>query len=97
MKELVMDATEWQTTDDLFLSFFRVVEAPSWHGKNFNALRDSIGTGQINNVEVPYRIVFNNYDRVNPQVKDDSDHFIEVIHELASEGVPVEIRSESSC
>lgn len=45
--------------------FFQVVGAPAWHGRNFNALRDSIETGQINAVEVPYRIVIKNFDRVS--------------------------------
>jgi RNAse (barnase) inhibitor barstar len=96
MRELVMDASEWKTVDDLFRSFFRVVEAPSWHGRSFNALRDSIGAGQINIIEVPYRLVFSNYDKIHPAVKEQAEHFIDVIHELAGQGVPVEIRVEHS-
>jgi RNAse (barnase) inhibitor barstar len=96
MRELEMDASEWETVDDLFRSFFRVVGAPSWHGRNFNALRDSIGAGQINNIEVPYRLVFRNDDKIHPAVKERAEHFIAVIHELAGQGVPVEIRVEHS-
>jgi RNAse (barnase) inhibitor barstar len=96
MRELVMDAADWETTDDLFLSFFQVVGAPSWHGKNFNALRDSVGTGAINQIEVPYRLVLKNYDRIHRSMKGEADYFIAVINELSSEGVPVEIRIEPS-
>ena len=94
MRELVMDAAGWESTDDLFLSFFRAVGAPDWHGKNFNALRDSIGTGDINLIEVPYRLLLKNYDQIGQAVKCDVDHFVNVINEIASEGVPVEIRIE---
>jgi RNAse (barnase) inhibitor barstar len=91
-----MDASEWKSVDDIFGAFFRVVEAPSWHGRNFNALRDSIRGGRINNIEVPYCLVFRNYDKVRPGVQEGADHFVDVIRELAREGVPVEIRTEHS-
>jgi RNAse (barnase) inhibitor barstar len=96
VRELVMDASEWKSVDDLLLAFFRVVEAPSWHGRNFNALRDSIGGGQINKIEVPYRLIFKNYDKICSAVKEGAEQFIDVIRQLADEGVPVEICIETS-
>lgn len=83
-----MDGAEWKTVEDLFLSFFRVVETPAWHGRNFTAVRDSTRGGQINNIEVPYRLVFKNYDRVNTSVNDEADHFVEIIQELSGQGFP---------
>ena len=56
MTELQLDGSNWKTTDDFYDAFFRAVGAPSWHGRNFNALRDSIITGQINKIELPYTI-----------------------------------------
>jgi RNAse (barnase) inhibitor barstar len=91
-----MDAAGWKTTDDLYHSFFLAVGAPDWHGRNFNALHDSIGVGQINQIEVPYRLVIANYDKVHPAVKELAGHFIDLIHELGEKGVPVEIRVENS-
>ena len=89
-----MDAASWQTRDDLYLSFFAAVGAPDWHGKNFNAIRDSIALGQINKVEVPYRLVLSNYDLVDPALKGDAENFLNLIRELAAEGVAVGIRTE---
>ena len=91
-----MDAAGWETMDDLFRSFFQLAGAPSWHGKNFNALRNSIATGAINKVEVPCRLILKNFDRIAPTAKDDVDSFVEVIYELAREGVLVEIEVENS-
>jgi RNAse (barnase) inhibitor barstar len=91
-----MDAAESRTTHDFFQSFFRAVGAPAWHGTNFSALRDSIGVGQINEIEVPYRLVFANFDKVEPAVKELAGDFADLIHEMAEKGVPVEIRVETS-
>ena len=91
MKELFMDAAQWKSIDDLYLSFFEAVKAPAWHGKNLNAVRDSIGAGQINGIEVPYRLVIKNYGALSGELKAQTDFFIEVISDLAKEGVQVEV------
>jgi RNAse (barnase) inhibitor barstar len=96
VKELFMDASQWKTIDDLYLSFFEAVKAPAWHGKNLDAVRDSIGTGRINGIEVPYCLVLRNYDHLPDHLKEKTDFFIEAISDLAKEGIPVEIRIESS-
>jgi RNAse (barnase) inhibitor barstar len=57
MKELVLDGSTWQNRDDVYDAFFKAVGAPDWHGRNFDALNDSIATGSINKIEVPYRLI----------------------------------------
>ena len=96
VKELVMDASSWKTVDDLYLSFFTAVQAPAWHGKNLDAVRDSIGTGRINGIEVPYCLVLRNCNHLPDSLKEETDSFIKVVSQLAQEGIPVDIRLESS-
>jgi RNAse (barnase) inhibitor barstar len=57
MKELILNGASWRTRDNVYDAFFQAVGAPEWHGRNIDALRDSIATGSINAVEVPYRLV----------------------------------------
>jgi RNAse (barnase) inhibitor barstar len=94
MRELTLDGALWETCDDLYDSFFRAVGAPDWHGRNFNALRDSIEGGDINEVEVPYRLIIKNYDKIAAEAKKMADDFIDLIRELAARGCPVEVRTE---
>jgi len=91
MKQLRLDATEWKTRDDFYDAFFRAVGAPSWHGRNFDALNDSIGTGQINQVEVPYEIVIANSSAAKGEVQVMIHEVAKLIRRLAEGGCPVEI------
>ncbi len=91
-----MDATNWKSLDDLYDSFFVAVHAPAWHGRNLNAVRDSIGGGQINEIEVPYCLVLRHYDRISGHLKEETDIFIEVVSDLEKGRVPVKIRAENS-
>jgi RNAse (barnase) inhibitor barstar len=57
MKELLMDGRDWKGRDDVYNSFFHTVGAPSWHGRNFNAVRDNIASGKC--------LVIQNYDLIS--------------------------------
>jgi len=96
MKELFLDGAGWQTKDDVYDAIFRAVRAPEWHGRNFDALNDSIATGAINEVEVPYRLVIKSYDRIGGEAKKMTDDFVDMIHEITARGCPVEIRLEAT-
>jgi RNAse (barnase) inhibitor barstar len=94
MRELVLNGADWTTKDDVYDSFFRAVGAPGWHGRNLDALADSISSGSINQIEVPYRLVIKSYDRIGLHTKPMTDSFINLVHGLAADGCPVEIRVE---
>ena len=66
--------------------------APEWHGRNFDALNDSIATGSINQVEVPYRLVMKHYNQIGGEARKMTDDFVDLIHEIAARGYAVEIR-----
>jgi RNAse (barnase) inhibitor barstar len=94
MRELVLNGADWATNDDVYNAFFTAVGAPVWHGRNLDALADSISGGSINQVEVPYRLIVKGYDRVGSDAKAMADSFINLVRELAADGCPVEIRVE---
>jgi Barstar (barnase inhibitor) len=91
----VLDASKWHTSDDVYDSFFAVVGAPSWHGRNFDALEDSIETGSINQCEVPYWLIIKGYGKVGDGAREMASKFINFISELEARGIPVAIRIEN--
>jgi RNAse (barnase) inhibitor barstar len=94
MKTLVLDATGWQTPDDFYDAFFAAVSAPNWHGRNFNALRDSIANGSVNKVEAPYTLVVRNVSDIGADARNVLRQFEDLIKELAAKGTAVAITLE---
>jgi RNAse (barnase) inhibitor barstar len=94
--EFTMDAATWNSKDDVYDAFFSVVGAPSWHGRNFDALNDSIANGEINKVEVPYRLVIINFDLIGAGAKKMAGDFVDLVREIAARGVPIEIVVQNS-
>jgi Barstar (barnase inhibitor) len=90
--ELELNAAGWCSSDDVYDAFFKAVGAPEWHGRNFDALNDSIGTGSINKTEVPYRIVIRNAGGIGSDAAAFVNDFEILMRDLQSRGCPVEMR-----
>jgi len=91
MRERVLDGRNRNTSDDVYDSFFKAVRAPEWHGRNFNALIDSIETGSINEIGVPYRLIITHNGTVGEGARKMVSDFVDLIHEMKARGCPVDI------
>jgi hypothetical protein len=89
--ELKMDARGWKGFDDLYDSFFAAVGAPVWHGRNFDALNDSIVGGGINRVDLPYVLVIENLDGTSAEGYVATQQFILFVRELEGKGCPISV------
>ena len=58
MKAIELRAQGWNTAVDFYDALLAAIGAPAWHGKNVNALVDSMIWGGINSVEPPYEVRF---------------------------------------
>lgn len=89
---LTLDAKSWRSSGDVYEDLFNVLGSPAWHGKNFDALHDSIVTGQINSLEVPYTLSICGMSSAKPEVRLFVKHLIDLISRFESEGCPISIR-----
>jgi RNAse (barnase) inhibitor barstar len=95
MRELILNARDWRSPDDFYDAFFAAVGAPPWHGRNFNALRDSICAGRINAIEPPYRVRIKNYSLIGASAREVASDFVELLNELRRDGVEVDVAVET--
>ena len=95
MPEIIMDGSNWTTPDDVYDAFFKAVGAPAWHGRNFNALRDSIAVGRVNRLEIPYSIKIRNYSSIGAGARETARGFIDLINDLHASGCSVRLEIES--
>jgi hypothetical protein len=91
-RELTLNAGAWQSANDFYSAFFLAVGAPEWHGRNFDALIDSIQTGRINQIEVPYKILIQSPSNDNEGVKTILRDLAELVLDMQSNGCPVSLQ-----
>ena len=71
MKEINLDARAWRNRDDFYGALLPSLGAPHWHGRNLDALNDSLAALHILGIEVPKAPTKRDQDMMFEQVKDD--------------------------
>lgn len=92
---LELDGSNWKSIDDVYNSLFATLGSPAWHGRNFDALNDSIVTGGINAVEVPYRLLIGGLRAAPPEVRDFVSQLSTFISDREAQGCPISVRISS--
>jgi RNAse (barnase) inhibitor barstar len=92
MRTLLLAGEYWRTRDDFYDVFLTAVGAPAWDGRNFDALRDSIGTGDINQIEIPYEIHITGLAHMSAEARQIVNDFRDLINNLKAEGEAVAIQ-----
>jgi RNAse (barnase) inhibitor barstar len=70
MRVIELDARNWRTELDFYNALLAALGAPEWHGRNLNALTDSMIYGGINAVEPPYSIRIRGTQKLAKDVRD---------------------------
>jgi RNAse (barnase) inhibitor barstar len=71
MRVIELDARGWKTVDDFYDAVLPELGAPAWHGRNANALNDSVIWGGINAVNPPLMIRVRGLEDVPEAVVDE--------------------------
>jgi RNAse (barnase) inhibitor barstar len=80
-----LDGGAWTTADDFYTSYFAAVGAPEWHGRNLDALWDSLTAGGINQSNPPYQIRISGTARMSSDAREMVRRFEALLHEAEQE------------
>lgn len=94
VQHVILSAKRWRTSNDVYDDLFCALGSPTWHGKNFNALHDSIVTGQINTLEIPYTLTIREISSAKSEARLFVDDLVSLIRKFEAEGCPISIHVE---
>ena len=93
MKRIELDAREWRTDLDFYEALLAALGAPRWHGRNINALIDSMIYGGINEIDPPYKIVISGTRGIPSGVADEIAFTILAFGEAQGTDILVEFQT----
>jgi len=70
MRKIDLDASAWTKPDDFYDALLPQLGAPDWHGRNLDAIEDSIFGGDINSVQSLFHISIARTDELSRSMKD---------------------------
>jgi len=92
--QFTLDARKWHSSENVYDALFGALGSPAWHGKNFNALHDSIVTGGINRVEVPYVLNIQRVSSAKSEARLFIKDLVDLISKFEEQGCPIAIQIE---
>ena len=84
MKLIRLDASDWSSPDDFYSALLPQLGAPSWHGRNLDALEDSL-RGGINRIEPPFRIEVGGTESLASEMREFLEKVASVFHDIQAE------------
>jgi hypothetical protein len=69
MKTTKLDASSWSTASDFYDALLSAIGAPDWHGRNINAVVDSMVFGGRNTLQPPYAVTVVNIAQLSEPIK----------------------------
>ena len=73
MNTIELKAQNWRTWEDFYSALLAALGAPNEHGRNLNALIDSMVWGGMNAVEPPYKIIVLGAENLSTDIRDEID------------------------
>jgi RNAse (barnase) inhibitor barstar len=89
VKEIDLDASTGRSRDDFYDALLPRLGAPPWHGRNLDALNDSLGGDNINAVRAPYVINISHSADASGEVREYLERFAALISDLRAGGLDV--------
>jgi RNAse (barnase) inhibitor barstar len=94
VREILLDGVEWQTEEEFYSALLPALGAPAGHGRNLDALNDTILGGDVNEVNPPFVVRVIGSARMGEEARNVVKRFAVLIQTLKAEGVDVAISLE---
>jgi len=89
-----LDGQFWQTADDFYVAYLTAVGAPDWHGRNLDAVWDSLTGADINRRNPPFRVRIIGFAYMANNARQMVERFVAVVEEAKAAGHAVEVEVE---
>jgi RNAse (barnase) inhibitor barstar len=86
---LTIDADGWSAPSDFYETVLPKLRAPQWHGRNLDALWDSIARSGTNDLQPPFAMRIFNTERLSPEMTAFMEKVETLFRDASEAGVPV--------
>ena len=92
--KIFIDWAKIESPADFYTTFLPQIEAPDWHGRNLDALHDSMVNGSINGIEPPFCVINTNVDQMGEDLQSFFQSVLGILEEARKEGRNIRVFEE---
>jgi RNAse (barnase) inhibitor barstar len=91
VEHIQLEGATWSGANDFYTAYLAAVGAPEWHGRNLDAVWDSLIGDDINQRKLPFSMRITGTALMSKGAQEIVGRFEALIHEAKRAGHPVEI------
>jgi len=95
MRTITLDGARWRSQADFYNALLDVIGDPGWHGRNLDALEETLRIGHVHTINPPFAIHISGAAVMAEEVRAYLDRFLALATDLRADGIVVDVTLES--
>jgi RNAse (barnase) inhibitor barstar len=90
--KVLLDGRSWVSTDDFYEAVLTALGAPVWHGRNLDALDETLRAGDVNRLNPPLDIEIRGMDSMGEDARKTVERFKDLIDDLRAAAIDISLK-----
>ena len=95
MYRITLDGSRWRSQADFYAALLDVIGDPGWHGRNLDALDETLRVGDVHTINPPFAVHIIGAATMAHEVRTYLDRFLALAAALRADGVVVDVTLEA--
>jgi RNAse (barnase) inhibitor barstar len=92
MPKVLLDGRSWVSRDDFYEALLTALGAPSWHGRNLDALEETLRSGSTNALNPPLEIAISGMESMSGEARTTVHRFNELVNHLRAAHIDISLQ-----
>jgi len=92
MPKVPLEGRSWASTDDFYRALLAALGAPSWHGRNLDALEETFRAGDTNAVNLPVQICISAMASMGEEARQTVRRFQQLVKDLRAADIDINLQ-----
>jgi RNAse (barnase) inhibitor barstar len=92
MPKVLLDGRSWVNSDDFYEALLAALGAPGWHGRNLDALDETLRSGDTNDLNPPLDIAISGMESMGVEARTTVHRFKELVNDLRATNIDIKLQ-----
>ena len=92
MPKVLLDGQSWVSSDDFYEALLAALGAPSWHGRNLDALEETLRSGETNALNPPLDLAISGMESMGGEARTTVHRFNELVSDLRAADIDIRLQ-----
>ena len=91
MPKVLLEGQKWVSSDDFYEALLAALGAPGWHGRNLDALDETLRSGDTNALNPPLDIAISGMNSMGAEARTTVHRFNQLVDDLRAANIDIRL------